>query len=192
MKRHFTIPALALAAWGCAAATRVYIHPQADLYRIKKVAVLPFANLTGQNFAGEKVTEYFITECLINKRFAVTEPGEISRAARESGLTLGQPPPQGMDAQAAQKLGAALKVEAVFLGTVQQYEMVSVAGEQYPVISLSARLLDVETATIIWMGSCTLSGGPKVPVFGFGEIRILAQLTQLACRKLVNSLNRGY
>ena len=192
MKRYFTIPILALAVWGCAEATRVYIHPQADLYRIKKVVVLPFANLTGQNFAGEKVTEYFITECLINKRFTVAEPGEVSRAAREGGLALGQPSAQGMDVQAAQKLGAALKAQAVFLGTVQQYEMASVAGEQYPVVSVSARLLDVETATIIWMGSTTLSGGPTVPVFGFGEIRALAQLTQVACKKLVTSLNRGY
>jgi TolB-like protein len=61
---------------GCAAGPKLYVNPQADMSFYKKVAVLPFANLSQDRFAGERVARAFITELVLADRFQVIEPAE--------------------------------------------------------------------------------------------------------------------
>ena len=54
---------------GCAgSAPRLYVNPEADMAYYKRVAVLPFQNLTPERFAGERLTRSFITELIIADR----------------------------------------------------------------------------------------------------------------------------
>ena len=55
---------LMLAFLACAHPPRIYIRPQTDLSEIKRIAVLPFDNLSGEQDAGEKITEIFTVELL--------------------------------------------------------------------------------------------------------------------------------
>ena len=61
---------------GCGSALRVYLHPQTDIGGIKKVAVVPFSNFSADHFAGERVTNAFITELLIRTNVEIVEEGE--------------------------------------------------------------------------------------------------------------------
>jgi TolB-like protein len=174
---------------GCGQTTRAYINPNADISAIKKVAVLPFENLTQDQFAAFKVYDAFVTELLIARYFDAVEPGEIDKAIRDLGpdanIRAGR-----IDVAAAQKLGKALNVQAVVLGTVEHYEMGRFGGDEYPVVSVTVRLLDVEAGVIIWMATRSEKGGPGFPFVSVGEIHILSRLSQKVCKEIVESLGR--
>ncbi len=55
-------------------------------------------------------------------------------------------------------------------------------------ISVEARLIDAETATIVWMSTVTERGGPKTPIIGVGETRTLGELAQKLSERLVNKI----
>jgi len=97
-----------LIASGCASTTTKYLHPNVDLGAIRRVAVLPFENLTQERTAAEKIHKIFLTELLSAEAFEVVEPGQVTkelRAARiESVEALG---PAGALEQAVARDGLA-------------------------------------------------------------------------------------
>ena len=67
--------------------------------------------------------------------------------------------------------------------------MVRIGAESYPIITLTVRLLDVETGGIMWMSSCSKKGGPgSIPFISAGEVYTLSELTQKVARQIVSSL----
>jgi curli biogenesis system outer membrane secretion channel CsgG len=177
----------------CGTTSRVYLNPQTDLGYIKRIAVLPFENLTGEKYGGEKISQAFIAELLIAGDFDVVEPGEVAKIMLTNGNGMVQVGPEGgmhLDAGKLQKITGQLNCQAVVIGAVTSYEMVRVGSEQYPQISLNVRLVDGKTGTIIWMSTFTKRGGPGVPFIGFGEKYTLSELTQDICKDIVNTLSK--
>jgi curli biogenesis system outer membrane secretion channel CsgG len=181
---------------GCGATSRVFIHPNTDMGYIKRVAVIPFENLTNEKYAGEKVSQVFLSEMLIAKDFDIVEPGEVTKALQSvqaTGNSSGLFGPEGasnLDLVKLQKITSQLNCQALVIGSVTSYEMVRVGQEQYPQISLNVRLVDGKTGTIIWMSSFTKRGGPGVPFIGFGEKYTLSELTQDVCRNIVGEISK--
>ena len=68
---------LLLAAVGCAAPMRVFVNRQADMTLYKKVVVVPFANLSGDAYAGARITRAFTTELVIADRFQLIDPAQL-------------------------------------------------------------------------------------------------------------------
>ncbi len=184
--------------FGCGATSRVFVHPNTDMGYIKRVAVIPFENLTNEKYVGEKVSQVFLSEMLIAKDFDIVEPGEVSKAlqvAQVNGNGNGSAifGPEGatnLDLIKLQKITGQLNCQALVIGSVTSYEMVRVGSEQYPQISLNVRLVDGKTGTIIWMSSFTKRGGPGVPFIGFGEKYTLSELTQDVCRNIVGEISK--
>lgn len=181
---------------GCGATSRVFVHPNTDMGYIKRVAVIPFENLTNEKYAGEKVSQVFLSEMLIAKDFDIVEPGEVNKAlqsveANGNGSALfGPEGASNLDLVKLQKITGQLNCQALVIGSVTSYEMVRVGQEQYPQISLNVRLVDGKTGTIIWMSSFTKRGGPGVPFIGFGEKYTLSELTQDVCRNIVGEISK--
>ena len=181
---------------GCGATSRVYIHPQTDMGYIKRVAVIPFVNLTNEKYVGEKLSQGFIAEMLIAGDFDIVEPGEVSKAlltVQSGGNGVAVFGPEGavvLDAVKLQKLTTQLNCQAVIIGSVNSYEMIRVGSEMYPQISLCVRLVDGKTGTIVWMSSFTKRGGPGVPFIGFGEKYSLSELTQDVCKDIVSEIHK--
>ena len=181
---------------GCGATSRVYVHPQTDMGYIKRVVVLPFANLSNEKYVGEKISQGFVAEMLIAGDFDVVEPGEVTKAiqaVQSNGNSLaifGSEGQINLDSVKMQKLTSLLNCQAVIIGTVTSYEMIRVGSEQYPQISLNVRLVDGKTGTIVWMSSFTKRGGPGVPFIGFGEKYTLSELSQAVCRDVVSAIHK--
>ena len=176
---------------GCGSALRVYLHPGGDLSALQKVAVIPLANFSNDRFAGERVTHALITELLIRTDFIVVEEGEVNRVLKEAGVKLIEEPDTGkvFDIAKLKKLKESLGVQAIFLGSVDQYDMVRIGAETYPLVTLNVRLVDVETGNIIWRATCSKKGGPSsVPFLTVGEVYTLPELTQRVCQEIVASL----
>ena len=176
------LAALALLCAGCAArGGQAFRHPEADLSAISRVAVIPFENYTTTQFAGEKVSTIYISELLMNIDVEVVEPGEVARALQTGGIVGSQ-----LSTSQVKSMGQALRADTLIFGNVQEYRRERFRNESYPIVGLSVRWVDVNTGTIIFMGTASEEGSPKVPVVDVGEEQLFSVLTRKVCRQLIN------
>ncbi len=172
----------AAAAGGCASSsTTKYIHPNADLSAIKKVAVLPFENLSQDRTAGEKVQKIFLTELLSLEAFDVIEPGQVSKLLRservDSVETLG---PADF-----KRIGEALKVQGLFLGSVVDFADTRTGSTPTPDVTIQLRLVEVQSGVTIWSASRTRSGATaSARLFGVGGQSLTEAARQLLREEL--------
>ncbi len=147
--------ALTLALTGCRSTRRtVYFHANADLGAIHRVAILPFQNVTQDHTAGERVSSVFLTEVLALGVFDVAEPGQVAKLLRSERIetvdTLAPPD--------FKKLGAALKVDAFFLGSISDFMESRSGSTAIPTVTIQLRLVEAESGVTIWSASQTRSG----------------------------------
>ncbi len=179
--------ALAMAAAGCASGPRLFVNREADMTYYKKIAVLPFANLCNDQYAGSRVTRALVTELSIAERYAIVDPAAFSGELDRIGAT---PDAQG-NVDPAKLKEAAAKVEAtgVLKGAVTEYSMQNAGGEQFPVVSFDAELIDAQTGNTVWRVSVTRKGKGRMPILGEGS-RTFGRVTQDACQEVVASLRQ--
>lgn len=153
---------LAAASAGCGGPAR-YVRRNADLGVIQSVAVLPFENLTNDRLSAERVHRIFITELLAFDAFEVTEPGQVSRVLRRDQLD-----PASLTPEEIKRLGEALKAQALFLGTILEYDEGRASGSApSPRVKLQLRLVDTETGTTLW-STVRSAGGAAITARLFG------------------------
>ena len=140
---------------GCGSAVK-YINPAANFSYIKKIAVLPFNNLSDDRYAGEKVRNTLIVDLMSRGAFEVVEQGEVTKVLsvifREAGVEEGKAVP--VDTETLKLIGEKLGVQAVILGSVDEY---SGAGGGN-IVSIGARMLDTGSGIILWQTKATETG----------------------------------
>jgi TolB-like protein len=158
--------ALLAMATGCASSQQThYLHPSADLGMIKRVAVIPFENVTDDRAAGEKVTRIFFVELLAMDVFEVTEPGQTVRILR--ALPGGT---EALGTAEAQRIGKELGVDGLFMGSVVDFTEARSGSSQDPRVTVQLRLVDTQTGTTIWSASQTRSRAAlATKLFGVGS-----------------------
>jgi TolB-like protein len=170
---------LILAFAGCRTTQTRYLHKNADLGSIGKVAVLPFENLTQERTAADKVQKIFYLELLSLDVFEVAEPGQVTKTMRGSGGG-------GVDALGTadyQKIGKDLGVEGVFVGTVVDYAEGRTGSAPTPDVTIQLRLIETHSGATIWSAGQTRSGASaSTRLFGIGG----ESLTE-AARRVVRS-----
>ena len=157
--------------------------PEADLSLIKKVAVIPFRNYSRDRFAGEKVSEIFTSALIESNRLKVVEPGEVEAALRSAGAEV-----EKLAAKDLRKIGKQLGVQALILGSVGEYQFDRIEKDLYPVVSVTARMVDVETGTVLWHCNGSGSGAPRTPIVNVGVVRILPKLAKKITRQMIETL----
>ncbi len=179
---------------------RVYIHPSPGLDRIKTVAVMPFENLSKDGKAAEKVRSGFVLELLRTGNLSVIDINEMDRILKGAGLSYGvsQMPAVGSGAlqeeiavdstPLSKKIGDALKVQAIVVGSVQTHTVERTSDRVSPEVSITARLIDTETGIIIWASTHTRRGGMGIPILGWGKITSLSMLSQHVIQDMIDSL----
>ncbi len=171
------------AVWGCAVRPKHYSKPEANVKNIKKVAVLPFENLTTDELAAEKVRRAVIAELLV-KGVEVVEPGEITRVMRE--LNIGSS--GGIESDNLQKMGEMLGVEVFMDGSVGSYNVRQGVNLSYPEVSIHLMLLEASSGDIIWSAWHT-SGGPGFMARHFGtEVPSLTEATKKVVNETIDML----
>jgi TolB-like protein len=155
-----------LAAGACASSQQTkYLHPNADLGMIKKVAVIPFENVTDERTAGEKLTRIFFVELLALDVFEVSEPGQAVKALRTGGTSL-----DALGSADLQRLGRDLGVDGLFLGSVVDFAEARSGSTQDPRVTIQVRLVDAQSGTTIWSASRTRSRAAlTTKLFGVGR-----------------------
>lgn len=187
LKTILLIVAIGLTISGCGKVgqTRTFLNPETDFSFYDRIGLLPLKNSTDSQLAGEKVTEALLTELLIAGKLDVMDIGQFNAVVSQVVKT--NVPVHLLDLSAAQlkQVAEFAKVQGIFMGTIHDYRMISVGGEQYPLISLTLKFVDAPTGTVVWRYNTTVSGGPNLPILSIGETFDLSELGPKVCQKAV-------
>jgi TolB-like protein len=140
-----------LLASGCGSGSnmRTFMRPDTSLAHIQSVAVLPFEGSENTS----RMREFTMTQVLATGLFDVVDKGRIDSFLLQEGIVAGQP----LDLPTMRRLGQIVKAEALMFGSVEQATQ-SRGNAQYEEITMTLRLLDAETGTLLWQASGVGSG----------------------------------
>jgi len=164
----------ALTVLSCAKAVTT-THPALEgVISKKKVAVLPFNNISGRPDAGVIVTNLFVTELFNAGRVVVEEPGNVLQFMREERVNvLGE-----IDLLKLQLLSRRLHLDAVIVGTVMEFDDGGEGNSPVPVVSISARMIEPVEGRIIWSAQDKKKGADFITIFGRGRVRAVTSLAK--------------
>ena len=155
-----------------------------DFGAIESVAVMPFANLSADKQAGDRVRDVLITHLLATEAMYVLPSGEIARGISRVGIS----DPTAPSGDEVKKLAGIIKVNAVITGTVREYGVVRSAATSANVISLSLTMIETDTGKVVYTASST-KGGISLwdRLFGGGG-RPMNDITEEAIDELLDKL----
>lgn len=131
-----------------------YRDQNMDFASIQSVAVMPFANLSKDPMAGERVRDVFIPMLMETGSIYVLPPGEVARSLSRINAAN----PAAPSTEEVINLAANLKVNAVITGLIREYGEVRSGSAEANVISLSLQMLDGQTGKVVWTASSTKGG----------------------------------
>ena len=152
---------------------------------IRRVGVLPFVNDSRRIGAGNIVTNIFIAMIHKTEIFQIEEQGNINRFLadnRTNDIKI-------MDTKQIRSLGERLALDAVFIGTVKEFQ----GGDQgsrlsAPLISLQIKLVDTRSGKIVWMGNNRITGEDFITVFDIGRVRSVSTLAKIALTDVIDAM----
>ena len=171
----------------CASGIRLYVNPEADLAFYKKIAVLPFTDMSGNALAAPRVTRAFVTELILTDRYLILQPEEFTGALNRARV---RPVEGAYDPAQLRDAAVQLGVTGILRGAVTEYQMTRDSGGENPVIGFDAELLDVNTGNVVWRSSISKRAKGRISIIGSGS-RSLGRLTQEACVEMVARLRKG-
>ncbi len=171
---------------GCATSADVYKEPTMDFGSIRTVAVLPFANLTRDNQAAERVRDVFSNMLMATGTIYVVPPGEVLRGLARAGVTNSvAPSPEDII-----KLGGLIKVDAVVTGVIREYGEVRSGSSGANVISMGLQFIETQTGKVVWTAASTQGGiGMTERLLGGGG-EPMNKITEKAVDELIDKLFR--
>lgn len=184
--RIFIILVLAMTLTSCGG-HRLYVNEEADFGFYERIGVLPFSNLTGDRNATEKVTSCFLTELLIDSRVDIAAMGDMLKSYRNVIKDERSNLPEQLTLEEAQALGTDANVQGLLVGVVRDYSQIRSGQADFPLVSVCVRFIDCQTGKIVWTYEITRKGGPKFPIFSFGETHTLGDMTAKVCRKVADA-----
>ena len=143
-----------LSGCGVKTSSQSFLREDAELGFVQMVAVLPFENHSKDEFAAARARDFTITQGLAMGLFDIVDKGLVDSVLQEEVIEPGAP----LDESITKRLGQRLKVQAILLGAVDYAEEGKRGNFAFPELSLTMRLVDVDTAVILWQASGHGSG----------------------------------
>lgn len=155
-KLFCTLLLCSLSLTGCSSKKNLehFNRENIDIGYVKNIVVLPFENNSKDDFAPERVRNVTTTQILADGLFDVIDKGLVDNHLREEAIDLEKP----MDKQAIRRLGQRFNVQAILFGTIDLAEEGRKGAVVYPELTLTMRLIEVESGLIIWQASGNESG----------------------------------
>ncbi len=147
---------LVLLLSGCSSAQHYdsFLRENIDLSFVRTIAVLPVTNNSKDEFAPERVRDLTMTRILASQLFDVVDKGMVDGLLHQEGID----PTKPIDRPALKRLGQQLRVQAIMLGTVDFASETRHGSVVFPEITITLRLLEVDSSMIIWQASGHGSG----------------------------------
>lgn len=181
------IAALPLVAASCAG-PRAYVNPDADMGYYRRVGVAAFESLAEDSRAGQKLQRIFLTELLKNQGFELVPQGQFDKVETDVRSKQVLIWPAALDSAALSMIAQQTGAQGIIVGTVREFRMERVGQEEFPLVAFSLKLVDAPTGRVVWDVSIGERGGPKFPVFSFGETHTLSELATKLCRRALGTM----
>jgi polysaccharide biosynthesis protein PelC len=170
---------------GCAGRhADVYRDQNMDFGAIQTVAVVPFANLTRETLAAERLRDVFINKLLATGAVYVLPVGEVARGIQRAEIQN----PTVPSPEEIIKLAGIVKAQAVVTGAVREYGEVRAGTTAANVVSVGLQMVETQTGRVVWSASST-QGGITVSdrLFGGGG-QPMDWVTEKAINDLIDKL----
>jgi len=158
MRKTGIVLLLLLATSGCGtlhnAVQGTFRDPNMDFGQLQTVAVMPFANLSRDTNAADRVRDVFVTLLLATHGVYAVPPGEVARGISRVGIAS----PTSPTSEEIQKFAAIVKVDAIITGTVREYGEVRSGTTASNLISVSLQMIEGQTGRVVWSASSTQGG----------------------------------
>lgn len=138
----------------CAHVGRNYHDGAMDFGSVRTVVVLPFANLSREGVAADRVREAFSAALLATGAVYVVPQGEVARALSRLSIVA----PTAPSSEEVVKLCQLVKADAVMVGVVREYGEVRSGAAVGNVVSISLQLQEAATGKVVWSGTSTKGG----------------------------------
>ncbi len=168
----------------CAGSGEFYRDSNMDFGSIQTVAVMPFANLTRDNAAGDRVRDVFLNKLLATGAVYVVPYGEVAKGVGRAEISN----PVAPSPEEVVKLAGLIKVSAVITGVVREYGEVRSGTSAANAISMSLQMMEGTTGKVVWTASST-KGGINMwdRLFGGGG-RPMNDITESAVNDVINKM----
>ena len=170
---------------GCAGSSSTSYHdPDMDFGVLRTIAVVPFANLTRDKLAADRVRDTLINNLLSTGAIYVIPTGEVARGISRSKIVN----PEEPASEEIAKLAAIIKADAVITGVIREYGEVRSGTASSNVISLSMQMFEVQSQKVVWTASSTKGGiSMKDRLLGSGG-QPMNDVTEAAIDDILNQL----
>jgi hypothetical protein len=139
----------------CAHSTSdVFRDQNMDFGAIQSIAVMPLANQTREQTAGDRVRDVFINKLLSTGAAYVLPVGEVKRGITRAGIS----DPTAPSPEEIVKFAGIVKADAVITGMVKEYGEVRSGTSSATTIALSMQMLETQTGRVVWAASSTKGG----------------------------------
>ncbi|MEO0278930.1 MAG: hypothetical protein ABIM21_06610 [candidate division WOR-3 bacterium] len=162
----------------------LFIDSKYDFGSIKRIAVLPFENLTEDRQAGEVIRYMVINQ--IQEVVETVPVGDVESYLKRLNITS----VKDLTTEQMQRLCRDLKADAVVTGTVYKYGEVRFGNISAPEVSLSIVMMEPESGAIIWSVTAhKTSANFWVKYFGAGS-ETLSETAFKVVRDAVNTFKK--
>ncbi len=140
------LPLLALALAACSSGTTAFVRDDVDYSFMRRVAVLPYRNLSQDVHAATRMQSVFTTELLRRETFEVVALGEVLSAMNRMRLAADEE----LSEDQIVALGKELGVDGLFFGTVDEYGIERVSNQRIYVVTATFSMAETETGSLVW------------------------------------------
>jgi hypothetical protein len=169
---------------GCSLAKEGYRDPNMDFSSVQTIAVLPFANLSRETNAGDRLRDIFSTSLLATGGVYVLPSGEVARGMARANVGTAATP----SVEDAIKLGGILKADALITGVVREYGEMRSGSTSANVVAVSVQMLETQSGRTVWNATSSRGGiGFSDRLFGGGG-QPMNDISEQAVNDLINQL----
>lgn len=130
------------------------------------------------------MTNIFVTEVFKSGKFQVEEPGNVLEFMIREGITsIGE-----IDVENLKMMRGYLDVDAVIIGSVDEYDDGLTMFPPVPVVAITVRMVEPDSGRIIWSAKNKRSGEDYVSLFGIGRVRPISALTKRVINEMIGSI----
>jgi len=183
----YLIAALPLFVSACSG-PGAYVNPDADMGYYQRVGVAMFESLAEDSKAGQKLQRIFLTELLKHQDFELVPQGQFDKVETDVRTKQVLIWPAPLDSTGLAMIAQQTGAQGIIIGTVREFRMERVGQEEFPLVAFSLKLVDAPTGRVVWDVSIGERGGPKLPVFSFGETHTLSELATKLCRRALGTM----
>ncbi|MBZ0267163.1 hypothetical protein K8I85_03340 [bacterium] len=139
---------------GCGGGSSSYVHPSIDFGYMQRATVLPFRNLTSDDLADERVQSIFLMKLLEQDILDLVD----AREAQAALVAMNVRPGAQLTPEQAVELGKRLSVDALFVGTVEEYGVNRADRNRTSEVTIALEMIETQTGVVAWRSQVHRTG----------------------------------